>query len=1518
MAYFGNSGAGSKSKTTTNFGDWQSNLPTYQSQVKQSPSPVSKQAQQQPQRSPSIWSNIVNYGRDINKGFVAAARVLPGGQNDFKAEQNKADSALKNQAFIRNLQKQGKIKQPAAAKIIGANAQSGAPTQDPNVFKSVAKGIVQDPQIIFNKARQQVKYLAGPTSTQAQRDALLNNQSAAARATRSGKYNSKGTSAAGQIKVNSMIAKGSSKKDVTNYAASDKKAYDKNTKQGIGAGVELASFAVGGGGAKAILKGGLKAGFKQFGKSAAANTVAGASGNAGSTVLENPNASRKEITKSAFQGGAAGLGLSVAGKAASAANDVRIGRTSATKEFLTNQTTKKFNDLGREANVPKKINVVDQSTETGTKVSNIRRDTQGIPIKSTSTPTKINVKAPKTTGAVPAEHPLAAEARKYKTANEFVQAKSNAFHGGSAKHDLLTTGNGMDGEGIYTTTQSKRAAMYGARGSDGVERTPVVQRVHVALKNPLDSNKIYKRSDFKQNSTSLDKIFNYYKNGIDGDNLALQLRAGSNSNKAARDLGFDGIKKGSDVIAFNKDQVFTEKQLSDIHAQSSIKKPGTSFTMTSKVDTEAVTKGNRLTELNQKINDFAQGKSKATPAQIKSLIKERNDIKASLANPKNAVKDLKTQERTLPAKNPMVGKKITFKDLGRKEGTITGEGGSGGSGSSGRNKTANLDVEDNSLTQKMYRDTKGKPAPDPVVLNGEGNVVPKTKGQKLVAGVSHGVVNPIQSAMNRGHIAFANTVRKITNGGAAKFTAADEHLSAVEKSAKAENHTETSLSAELESGNITSKTGQMMKAKLDDLGKRLVDAGVLTKKQVRDNYAPRGATFASAGVRKVLGLSKGLANAKHRTQEIVKDELGINVKQDKYKTNADFSQGVKDLGGKRKTDLEAYNDYVTSAERAINNAKLMNELKGVAMNDGKAAVVTSKPLNDEVGYKPLPGMNGGPYVHPEAYSELNALHHSGSSLPEFLKPVAKLNSKVKRVVTLNLAVHGKNLLNGDIRERHLGAFSPYSHAKPGDFAEAEAHGAVFFKKDATQTLDELSKGSGMKGWLGTKLNSARKVSDNLLFERYGNHVAMETYLHARDKLLKNTKLSPDEAMTIAANNSRVSIMTLNKTERSVINKEVSNLVLFAGQYLHSTVRLASRATGFGTDKTLSKIGQKADMRAAQMQIVKGTAITFATAQAINYTVTGHPTWQNKGSKIAPVFYVDKTTGKEYHLTNFYGQLGDLLAMGTGDVEKGFVNKASPVVREVSQYITNKDALGQSIRDKTASKARQDLQAMWHAAGDFLTPAGFSIPDAVRMHQPGGAAVAPTIASRFLGYGASSSAKDHTGEVVDKYLQAQYGTRPISSAEKQIGADKQQAIRDIKAGNKNSPAVNKVKGEVSATSFTKFMKGNYTKSTNQDHFDKLQNTEDKLKVVEALNGGDLKQLDYSSLLKALTKADTQKTLNGLGYDNARIAKDLAKIGSSNDALKSLFTKDKADVKKQTAITRKTRGKGRAQKQSVSYN
>lgn len=70
-------------------------------------------------------------------------------------------------------------------------------------------------------------------------------------------------------------------------------------------------------------------------------------------------------------------------------------------------------------------------------------------------------------------------ARKLISLAKMCLSSTRYYHGGAETYDVLREGNGLDGLGIYLTSDPRRAQMYSRRGKGGVDRSGGVTEVMV-------------------------------------------------------------------------------------------------------------------------------------------------------------------------------------------------------------------------------------------------------------------------------------------------------------------------------------------------------------------------------------------------------------------------------------------------------------------------------------------------------------------------------------------------------------------------------------------------------------------------------------------------------------------------------------------------------------------------------------------------------------------------------------------------------------------------------------------------------------------------------------------------------------------------------------------------------------------------------------------------------------------------------------------------------------------------------
>jgi len=157
--------------------------------------------------------------------------------------------------------------------------------------------------------------------------------------------------------------------------------------------------------------------------------------------------------------------------------------------------------------------------------------------------------------------PLKTEAQKYGSVEEFIKArKYNVYHGSDTnieKFDLSKAGSntdsGMYGKGIYFSSSRDEASTY-------ARKTGNVSEYYLDLKNPYVINN---KSDIPE-ITVPNKTLEDIKNGA---------KNYSNSfTKYLQDRGYDGVidnvRKNTQYVVFNPDQINTKSQLTDIYNQA--------------------------------------------------------------------------------------------------------------------------------------------------------------------------------------------------------------------------------------------------------------------------------------------------------------------------------------------------------------------------------------------------------------------------------------------------------------------------------------------------------------------------------------------------------------------------------------------------------------------------------------------------------------------------------------------------------------------------------------------------------------------------------------------------------------------------------------------------------------------------------------------------------------------------------------------------------------------------------------
>lgn len=184
----------------------------------------------------------------------------------------------------------------------------------------------------------------------------------------------------------------------------------------------------------------------------------------------------------------------------------------------------------------------------------------------------------KVNSAKPLESSLLQEAKKFKTADEFVKAQPKVYHGTQAKFDKFETKFATDAEGrklnlgwgknnFYFTTKKGEALKYATR-----ERSPEVAKLYpkgepnvieafVDIKKPFDM-------EIGKNAERWRKVRDgYWSDGVSDFNYHKIPNGKTKAEAFVEQLkkeGYDGIIDGQEITAFSESSIKTKSQLIDI------------------------------------------------------------------------------------------------------------------------------------------------------------------------------------------------------------------------------------------------------------------------------------------------------------------------------------------------------------------------------------------------------------------------------------------------------------------------------------------------------------------------------------------------------------------------------------------------------------------------------------------------------------------------------------------------------------------------------------------------------------------------------------------------------------------------------------------------------------------------------------------------------------------------------------------------------------------------------------------
>jgi hypothetical protein len=953
---------------------------------------------------------------------------------------------------------------------------------------------------------------------------------------------------------------------------------------------------------------------------------------------------------------------------------------------------------------------------------------------------------------------------------------------------------------------------------------------------------------------------------------------------------------------------------------------GKGFTMSATTDAAKAKVSGQLQKINQQLSDHATGKKALYPDQVKSLVQQKSDLldqaNGKVPDSPTMKGDAATQKfNSLEASYHNESANASRLPKDQQAAAVSAVNAKHDQALSDLKKqysqsAAVTPKENPSLSQKVSRPPSDK-SPQTTgggalkntnkpPAKGLGGLVNKAASKLHVSGK----VNPEQDLLNKGHTDAAQVVRDISANRDLGNYRGERAQAIFDKNAAGDEQNYTTFASQHEASPNASVAHQHFTSTLQDTGQRGVKAGALSSAR-GDTYVPRYAKFQDTtksasigGLQKTGGFSKGRVQA---------GEFGLAG--DKYKTYAEFKASVENNGGKTSnaTTGQVLGHTVASREKAIANADGLAKLEKTSMADGKPAIATydqSKGLPAKLsGYdiNLLPGRA----VHPDLAPAIKSFVQNPKA-----NLLTKANAITKRLVTLNGTVHDLNYARSAMGEQGLartvkgfhpinivqkGIDSPAYHA---DTERMIKNGMVTSRTGLTNIFDESNSVLNQK--VTGALGKTRGAMDRVTFG-IGDNLGRSTYLKVEKQL--TGKIGAHDAGQQAADIANRVMFTEREGQQSAEAKSVGKVALFAKNYFQSTIQKATTALGISKNTALSSAAQRAGQVQAAKALAKSFTYLFAAAQAINYHATGHSTFSNQGSKLSPIFYTDKTTGKSYHITNWFGQVGELLNIG--ELKPSSVtNKLSPAIQEASRLLQGFTSgapdpyTGQTVINNKASGPRQAGEAAANILNNLITPAGVNTSQLNQKFGKGGQPGKVT-GAQFFGFGTSTAEQNPMAQdIANRY----YATLPANAGankSQQLSTLEAAARNDIAHGNKNSANVQSVQKQLSPAAFTKFQKG-AANSQVQSNFDNLP-TADKLQIVQKYSAAQIKSegLDLTSLGKALVGSSQKAVIQGLeakGYSPNQISSLLQKVGIGSQQLQQFKAQAKAQA---SATARKSR-------------
>ena len=443
-----------------------------------------------------------------------------------------------------------------------------------------------------------------------------------------------------------------------------------------------------------------------------------------------------------------------------------------------------------------------------------------------------------------------------------------------------------------------------------------------------------------------------------------------------------------------------------------------------------------------------------------------------------------------------------------------------------------------------------------------------------------------------------------------------------------------------------------------DIGQRAVDAGVL--KGLRENYVTHIIDWEKSGIKNVADVVNhvlGLADRMGGSGTSTKSRFG---RERKYNTFEDLQKALGESGLVLKTKdiADIYKEYARSMERAIENKKMIESLKGAKDIEGTPflkRITESDPIPR--GWQTInsPQMMGYA-VHPDVAPSLRFVF-SEQNPGILMRYISAVGQITKRLQVMGSLFHAKSLVEANFlsgfgnfaKEVATGfkgtrnALEMYKEGGMGDAVDKAIKNGLQLEvpEDVSRKLlGELGHGADWiinkyagteSDLLGKTADSVEKVTlglmDKVTWDYLHTGFKLQAYMNKLEKMKLDHPDVPEEVLAreVAShvNNTfgglnwfDVASRTKNKGMRelamSVLNPKGRTglqILMFAPDWTISTIRALTTAFGEGSGmKGLIKPRYEADL-ARQYQL--RAALAYGTIlEGINLATSGQNIWDN--------------------------------------------------------------------------------------------------------------------------------------------------------------------------------------------------------------------------------------------------------------------------------------------------------------------